>query len=329
MENVDGEKKLEENNVSGLISIIVPIYNVRGYLNKCIDSIIEQTYSRLQIILVDDGSTDGSGEICDEYLKKDNRIQVFHKKNGGASSARNFGLKKAKGEWIGFVDSDDYVEQDMYELLLLNMDSDVDITCCARKVIYPPEQRKRPEFWCALNKRKVFSSEEAVKEVLMLRYLSFSVCTKLFRKSLLKDMWFPFGKTAEDIPFTYEALKRSRSVVHIGKAKYINFHRENSSSRRPFYMGRINSVQFSRSILLDVIKEYPELRKDAEVMYTKSIYNMIINIEKGNETKEYISLLNKLKKELVRMYIRNIRNPYMPEYLKEYAISICFTKRFK
>ena len=322
-------EKLDDNNIAGLISVIVPVYNVRDYLKKCIDSIIEQTYSYLQIILVDDGSNDGSEKICDEYLKKDSRVQVFHKKNGGLSSARNLGLKKAKGEWIGFVDSDDYIEKDMYESLLMNMDSDVDITCCARRVVYPLELKKRPEFWCALNKRKVFSSEEAIKEVLMLRYLSFSVCTKLFRKSLLKDMWFPHGKVAEDMPFTYETLKRSRNVVHIGKAKYNNFYRENSISRRPFYLGRINSVQFSRNILLDVIKEYPELRKDAEVMYTKSIYNMIINIEKGNETKEYMSLLNKLKKELVRMYIRNIRNPYMPEYLKEYAISIRFTKRLK
>jgi len=101
-----------------LISIIIPVYNVEKYLNRCIESIINQTYKNLEIILVDDGSTDNSGKICDEYALKDNRIKVIHKQNGGVSSARNKGLEVATGEYIGFVDSDDYIEKDMYELLL-------------------------------------------------------------------------------------------------------------------------------------------------------------------------------------------------------------------
>lgn len=100
-----------------LISIIVPVYNVEKYLKECIDSVISQTYKNLEIILVDDGSTDKSGEICDEYSKKDSRIKVIHKENGGLSDARNVALDIAKGEYIGFVDSDDYVEKDMFETL--------------------------------------------------------------------------------------------------------------------------------------------------------------------------------------------------------------------
>ena len=100
-----------------LISIIVPVYNVEKYVEKCINSIINQTYKNLQIILVDDGSKDNSGKICDEFKLKDNRIEVIHKNNGGLSDARNAGLKLAKGDYIGFVDSDDYIEADMYETL--------------------------------------------------------------------------------------------------------------------------------------------------------------------------------------------------------------------
>ncbi len=100
-----------------LISIIIPVYNVERYLRECIDSIIAQTYKNLEIILVDDGSSDKSGEICDEYSKKDSRIKVIHKKNGGLSDARNVALDIAKGDYIGFIDSDDYIEKDMFQIL--------------------------------------------------------------------------------------------------------------------------------------------------------------------------------------------------------------------
>ena len=101
-----------------LLSVIVPVYNIkREYLERCIASICNQTYKNLEILLVDDGSTDGSGAVCDEFAKKDERIRVFHKENGGSSSARNLGIENATGEYLGFIDSDDFIEPDMYELL--------------------------------------------------------------------------------------------------------------------------------------------------------------------------------------------------------------------
>ena len=114
-----------------LISIIIPVYNVEQYLSRCIDSVINQTYKNLEIILIDDGSTDDSGEICDEYALKDNRIKVMHKQNGGVSSARNEGLDISKGNYIGFIDSDDFIEKDMYEFLYdLLTKNNCDISCC-------------------------------------------------------------------------------------------------------------------------------------------------------------------------------------------------------
>ncbi|MDE6946071.1 MAG: glycosyltransferase, partial [Anaeroplasmataceae bacterium] len=120
-------KEGKEQYGKGIISVIVPIYNTEPYLNRCIDSIIKQTYRNLEIILVNDGSTDRSGEICDAYEKADNRVKVIHKRNGGLSSARNSGLEILNGKYIGFVDSDDYIAADMYETLLACMDDDVDI----------------------------------------------------------------------------------------------------------------------------------------------------------------------------------------------------------
>lgn len=114
-----------------LISIIVPVYNVERYLNKCLDSIIHQTYNNLEIVLVDDGSTDWSGLICDAYATKDNRVTVIHKENNGLSAARNIGLEYSHGELIGFVDSDDYVDRQMYEILLRQLEEDKsDIAIC-------------------------------------------------------------------------------------------------------------------------------------------------------------------------------------------------------
>ena len=120
------------------ISIIVPVYNVEKYLKKCIDSIVNQTYKNLEIILVDDGATDRSGEICDELAKLDNRIKVYHKKNGGLSDARNYGVERATGSYVGFVDSDDYIDAEMYEKLYEAITKEAaDVAECNLKIVYP------------------------------------------------------------------------------------------------------------------------------------------------------------------------------------------------
>ena len=116
-----------------LISVIVPVYNVEQYLPKCVDAILAQTYGNLEVILVDDGTPDGSGRICDEYAARDNRVQVIHKENGGLSSARNAGIDIARGEYLGFVDSDDCIAPDMYEKMLsLALEADTKLVCAGR-----------------------------------------------------------------------------------------------------------------------------------------------------------------------------------------------------
>ena len=161
-----------------MISIIVPVYNVDKYIERCIQSIINQTYKNLEIILIDDGSTDKSGAICDKYSKIDNRINVIHKKNGGLSEARNVGLDIARGDYIGFVDSDDYIHPQMYELLYKNLiGTSADISIIKHI-------RKEEELGLGdINSKKVYSNLEAIENILKKDSGIFiASCNKLYKK---------------------------------------------------------------------------------------------------------------------------------------------------
>ena len=166
-----------------LISIIVPVYNIKEYLPRCVDSLREQTYPNIEILLVDDGSTDGTGALCDELAAKDERIRVFHKENGGSSSARNIGLSKAQGEYIGFVDSDDYVEPDMYECLYRALqEQDAQIAQVGRNEI-DEQGNLLPDICIPPEETEFLQSRDFLKELLMHRG-DCSFCTKLIKKEL-------------------------------------------------------------------------------------------------------------------------------------------------
>lgn len=202
-----------------LISIIVPVYNVADYLEKCIQSILNQTYTSLEIILVDDGSTDSSGKICDDYACRDKRIKVIHKINGGLSDARNAGLQIATGDYIGYVDSDDWIEDDMYELMVNACQQyGADVAACRYRLVYPDEVIDKSS-----DKIVPLSREEALEVYLcgsdtMLIYNS--VWSKLFSRHLVADYEFPKGKKSEDIMYTTKAFCNMNSCVYIDKSLY-------------------------------------------------------------------------------------------------------------
>ena len=179
-----------------LVSIIVPVYNVEKYLSKCIDSILAQTYKNLEIILVDDGSKDNSGTICDEYSKKDKRIKIIHKPNGGISDVRNHGLKIATGDYIGFVDSDDYIAEDMFETLVSLLEkNDADISIVSFYEYYNGKLIGVRE-----NENvEIMNKVEAIKELLIDRKIQSYTWNKLFKKELFDGLQFPVGKNFEDI----------------------------------------------------------------------------------------------------------------------------------
>lgn len=214
--------------MENLISVIVPIYNVENYIHKCIDSIINQTYRNLEIILVDDGSPDNCGKICDEYALKDCRIKVIHKKNGGLSDARNAGIDISTGEYLGFVDSDDYIDTDMYSVLLKNLkDNDADISTCGRIIV--TEGNETPSF--KNNETVCLSSHDAIKDLFLFNN---NVChaawDKLYKREMFSEIRFPLGRLFEDAAIMYQVFENARKIVSTKKQMCYYIQRQGSIS---------------------------------------------------------------------------------------------------
>lgn len=207
-----------------MISVIVPVYNVESYLRKCLDSVTGQTYRNLEILVIDDGSTDGSGKICDEY-KKDNRVKVFHTENRGLSCARNIGLDNATGEWIGFVDSDDWIEPDMYEVLIERaLETGADIVECGEYIEY---SRK------TINSQRqdlIYYGKDSLLALLRQDF-SDGVWNKVWRRRCFNHIRFPKGRIYEDVAVTYQVFDIASCVCTISKVKYHYIQREKSLSK--------------------------------------------------------------------------------------------------
>ncbi len=305
-----------------MISVIVPVYNVESYLERCIDSIINQTYQNLEIILVDDGSTDKSGEICDIYAQRDIRVKSIHKKNGGAATARNKGLKIAKGAYIGFVDSDDYIDPDMYESLLKYLDKEIDIVTCGRYLVYPPNTcGLKRKILCA-DKVTKYSKVQAIEELIKTEIFAYGVNEKLYRKELFNEIKFPCGRVSEDLPLTYALFNKCRNVVNIGEPKYYNFQRADSSTRSSFRFRRIDYVIFLRDILIDVKKKYPIYQEIAEAKYICGVAYLLRNIQECKDKQQYVDLERRLLMCLRNMKIRVLFNKYLNQEEKRIIIDL-------
>ncbi|MDU6522389.1 glycosyltransferase family 2 protein [Enterococcus devriesei] len=212
------------------ISIIVPVYNVEKYLNKCVDSILNQTFKDFEVILVDDGSPDNSGAICDQYAQKDSRVKVIHKKNGGLSDARNAGIEAAQGKYLGFIDSDDYIADDMYELLYNNIvHEDADMSICG---IYHVYEGKEPEE--KPGKYMVLNRNEATVLIFHGNQISDHAVNKLYKKQIFSELRYPIGKYHEDSFTIVGILDQCNIVVIDTKQKYYYYHRDDSITSQTF-----------------------------------------------------------------------------------------------
>lgn len=203
------------------ISIIVPVYKVEKYLKKCVDSILNQTFKDFELILVDDGSPDNCGKICDEYAHKDSRVKVIHKENGGLSSARNAGLDIAQGEYIGFVDSDDWIEPDMYEILYkLIKKYKTNISICGIRTV----KKNINTYNITPKVNHIIRLKRGKEEVLESRYsdnwISWSCCNKLYSRVKIKGIRFIEGIIYEDVPFSIEVFNQISSYVYTDKKLY-------------------------------------------------------------------------------------------------------------
>lgn len=208
-----------------LISVIVPVYNINQYISKCIDSLLLQSLKDIEIILVDDGSIDLSGRICDDYALKDSRIKVIHQENNGLSSARNAGLALAEGEYIGFVDGDDWVKDDMYEFLYKTLVAhDADISVCGHFIV----DGDNVEPIRNNGTIKILNHVEALSSILLDDEINSFAWDKLYKRELFDGLLYPIGRRFEDIAFTYLIFNRSKRVVQANVSKYYYVRRSGS-----------------------------------------------------------------------------------------------------
>lgn len=216
---------------SELLSVVVPVYKVEPYLDQCVESIVNQTYSNLEIILVDDGSPDNCPKMCDDWAERDSRIRVIHKENGGLSDARNAGVAVATGEFLAFVDSDDYLEPEMYELMLSALRrTGVQMACCGISTV--EKGNKTPQY-CD-NKQRVFSSEEALREVILCGSIRVTAYDKVFRRDYFHGREFPQGEIYEDLAIIPRIIGEAGAVVRVGVPLY-NYRADNPSITRSGY----------------------------------------------------------------------------------------------
>ena len=236
------------------ISVIVPVYKVEPYLRKCLDSIVGQTYQNLEIILVDDGSPDKCGEICDEYARRDERIQVIHQDNGGVSAARNAGLKKVTGEWIGWIDPDDWAEPDMFEYLLKNaLEMEADIAVCSHFQEFP----NRSVFH-GYTETMVLNRESGLELLLQNSLMQNYLWDKLWKAKLFYEICFPVGYTFEDMAIMHRLFIQAQRVICLPKAEYHYLQRAGSIVSDSSLDNRINHYRSSKNRLDEMQKDWPQ-----------------------------------------------------------------------
>lgn len=248
-----------------LISVIIPIYNVEQYLPKCIESIINQTYKYLEIILVNDGSTDKCLEICERYRLKDRRIKVINKKNGGLSDARNVGIDNSSGNYITFIDSDDYVDSDYVDVLYNTLISyNADMSIASHKVIYSKKIIDK-----ATGKKFCAHPKEVLDKILYDDGIDLSAWAKLYKKILFNNIKFPKGRLFEDSATTYKLIDASKKIAVNSRSVYNYVIRNNSISNEKFSKKKMDLIISTKEMTDFIRKKYPELEKgcDRRLMY--------------------------------------------------------------
>lgn len=292
------------------LSIIVPVYKVEQYIHKCIDSILNQTFTDFELILVDDGSPDNCGKICDDYAQKDERVRVVHKENGGLSDARNAGIEVAMGEAIGFIDSDDWIEKCMYEEMLNYMEeNNLDIVCADTNQV----KEGRVKFKSRYPQNKIWSKDEAICEILN-GALDNAAWNKIYKRSVISDARYPKGRIYEDVATTYKFISNSEKVGYISKPYYNYLKRKgsivasgfNSKSRYDCFLGYRERLNFAREHRLDCIN-------DCELLALETALAVLTAFYANNEeecSERFVDVSNFINKHLNIKYVNKMRSKH-------------------
>lgn len=285
-----------------LISVIVPVYKVEEYLKKCIDSIINQTYKKLEIILVDDGSPDSCPQICDQYAKLDDRIKVIHKTNGGLSDARNAGMAVASGKYISFIDSDDYIDSNMLNILLdVAIKNNCQVVQCGTVKFNYGEDVNANKNNLAV---KVYSTTDALFELINDRSLVQTVWNKLYSADVALTEFFPKGKLNEDEFWTYKIFAKSTKIAEINADMYFYLQRNSSIMGEQYSIKRLDALQAKTERQDFIQNNFPEIADAANKnLFFSCVYScqrVLRDMDKKDRKQANKIILNIVKKYPVR-----------------------------
>ena len=274
---------MKEVSKKPLITIIIPVYKVEDYLDKCVESVVNQTYKNLEIILVDDGSPDNCPKMCDDWAKKDKRIKVIHKENGGLSDARNKGIDVAKGKYIGFVDSDDTLAKSFIEYLYgLNVNYNTKISVAPYIIV--TDTRK---IYCNAEKNNMkLNQKEALTRMLLDKGFTVSACSKLYEASLFKDVRFPKGKVFEDTATTYKLFFKCEYISYGWNGGYYYYKRDNSIINSNYNKGQLSFIEHTDQMGDAILNRYPDLScvvESKKIDARFSILRRIVMIDEVDE----------------------------------------------
>lgn len=305
-----------------MISIIIPVYNVSKYLDECLKSVVGQTYKNIQIILVNDGSTDNSGAICEEWKKKDDRIEVIHKANGGLSSARNVGIEKAQGEYLMFVDSDDIISFNLCELLYnLLIENDADLAICNALHIFNDTKVEfqiddKIEICC-------FNRNEAICNLWYQKVFLPSAWGKLYKKELFDNIRFTEGIIFEDIDIMHEIFYLCDKIVYTNDPGYGYVHHENSITTKKYALRDNVILDICEKIINFASNKDIEIKKAAQAYSVTGALRVYLNAPK---TVEYQKAIAKAK-EILRLYGKDVLKDVNIRKKNKYALYLYFYGR--
>jgi glycosyltransferase involved in cell wall biosynthesis len=306
--------------VKPVISIIVPVHNVDSHLRKCLDSILAQTFTDFEVIVVNDGSSDGSGYICDAYAKQDERVKVMHKEYKGVSAARNTGVECAAGDFIGFVDSDDYIDRNMYQTLYqlcLDTQSDISICTLGREIDGVLINKGTEKIYS-----KKLDHQEAMRELFKGMLYRFSLCNKLFKRTCFDGVQFPEGRIHEDLATTYKLFANANQAVFTNYIGYIYVKQQKSILTSSYHEKRLDAFRGWDEILNFIHRAYPQLTNEVNACFvyfcTDHIYAILRQVSNKEERKQYLNTIQ----QTVKKNYRSLRKNTMLSVNYRFIISI-------
>lgn len=304
------------------ISVVVPVYKVKDYIHRCVDSILNQTFSDFEIILVDDGSPDECGSICDEYAKKNSQIYAVHKENGGLSDARNYGFRYVQSEYVIFIDSDDYIENDMFEYMYTNIRKyDADMATCGAYDVFDDRIDQK-----SIVEDFVCSGRDAFGYILKGIHIRGEIWNKLIKTERIRGLNFPKGKLYEDIFFTAQMMQNIDKVCVGTQPKYYYVHRSDSITGKPYRAQIQDIIEAYENNYKIVCTSFPELEEIAECL---KIWSRFIVLDKILMEKDYKCYpeYKAMKRYLCNNFGKILSNQYFHPFRKISALTLLFSNR--